>query len=330
MFRFATPWLLVVGLVIPLMVWHYFRRRPKSEPALRYSHLNFFGGIKPAWRVRLRWLPTMLRLIVIACLTVALARPQKGQSGQEVETEGIDILLALDVSTSMRAEDFKPQNRLYVAKQTIKEFIAGRKNDRVGLIIFARQSYTQCPLTLDYGVLLNFLEQIDFGQIEDGTAIGLAIANCVNRLKDSPAKSKVIVLLTDGVNNAGEIEPVTAAGLAQALQIRIYTIGIGKPGAALYPVADPVFGKRYVYLPNEIDETMLKKIADLTGGLYYRAKTEKMLSRIYQQIGQLEKTKFKVKEYKHYAELFWPLTGFGLLVLLLEIFLGATIFRKLP
>jgi Ca-activated chloride channel family protein len=273
---------------------------------------------------------TFLRVLALALLAVAVARPQAGTENREVTSEGIDIMLALDISGSMRAEDFKPQNRLYVAKEEIKKFVEKRTSDRIGLVIFSQSSFTQCPLTLDYGVLLNFLDKVKFGMIKDGTAIGMALANCINRLRESPSKSKVIVLLTDGVNNAGEIDPLTAGSIAKTMGIKIYAIGVGKPGNAMYPVDDPIFGKRYVYLPNEIDEVGLRAIAEKTGGKYFRARSEKELEQIYDEIDKLEKTKVKVNEYVQYKELFSLFVYLGLGLLVIEIVMGQTIFRKIP
>jgi Ca-activated chloride channel family protein len=230
----------------------------------------------------------------------------------------------------MKAEDFKPQNRLYAAKEVIREFVSNRTSDRIGLVVFSRESFTQCPLTTDYNVLLNYLDEVNFGMIEDGTAIGLAVANCVNRLKDSKAKSKVIILLTDGVNNAGEIDPVTSARTAEALGIKIYTIGAGKPGKAMYPVDDPVFGKRYVSQENQIDEETLKELASITHGKYFRAKDTDGLKQIYGEIGQMEKTKIEVKEYTQYSELYGKFLMFGMLFFLAEIMLSRTVFRRVP
>jgi Ca-activated chloride channel family protein len=263
-------------------------------------------------------------------LAFALARPQSGRKGQEISSEGIDIVLALDISGSMRAEDFKPHNRLYVAKQVIKEFIEGRRSDRIGLVVFSKQSFTQCPLTLDYGVLFNFLDKVDFGMIEDGTAIGLAIANAVNRLRESEAEGKVVILLSDGRNNAGEIDPITAAQAARAMNVKIYTIGAGKPGNAPYPVDDPIFGRRYIYVENEIDEATLRQIAQITGGEYFRAKDEEGLALIYKQISEMEQTEIKVKEYLQYNELFSNYALAGLLLLVTEIVLANTRYRKIP
>jgi Ca-activated chloride channel family protein len=259
-----------------------------------------------------------------------MARPQSGEKGEEILTEGVDIILAIDVSSSMKAEDFKPKNRLHVAKQVVADFIRGRKNDRLGMVVFAAKSFTQCPLTLDYGILLSFLDQIDIGMIEDGTAIGMALATCVNRLRDSDAKSKVVILLTDGINNRGEIDPITAAKTAKAMGVKIYTIGAGKRGSALYPVDDPIFGRRYVRMPVEIDEETLQEIARLTGGRYYRATDGEALANIYREIGEMEKTEIKTKEYIRYTELFWYFLLPAMVLLGAEIVLANTRFRKIP
>jgi len=272
----------------------------------------------------------ILRMVALSILILAMARPQAGQREEEVITEGIDIMLTLDTSGSMKAEDFKPQNRLGAAKQVMEEFIKSRHNDRIGLVVFSRFSFTQCPLTLDYGVLLGLLEKIDIGMIEDGTAIGTAIANSVNRLRDSEAKSKVIVLLTDGINNAGKIDPLTAAKTASALGIKIYTIGAGTPGGALYPVDDPIFGRRYVRMDTEIDEALLEEIADKTGGMYFRAKDERGLREIYETIGKLEKTEIETREYANYKELGGGFLLPGFIILLMEVALANTVFRKIP
>jgi Ca-activated chloride channel family protein len=322
--------LLIGGIVIAAMAWYYFWKLPRRSASVRYSDLTLVRTGKKTTRQRFRPLVYLLRVIAVALLFVALARPQEGNERRDVETEGIDIMLVLDVSSSMKAEDFKPENRLFVAKDEISKFIDKRANDRIGLVVFSASAFTQCPLTLDYGVLKNFLDQVDFGMITDGTAIGLALATAVNRLIDSPAKSKVIVLLTDGVNNVWEIDPLTAANIAKTMKVKIYTIGIGKPGAAMYPVDDPLFGKRYVYLPNEIDEESLSKIAATTGGKYYRARSEDELSKIYSEIDQLEKTKVKVHQYTQYRELFfaWMMAGFAVLVV--EMILSQTYFRKIP
>ena len=271
-----------------------------------------------------------MRLLVISLINVGYARQQSGRSEEKVTTEGIDIILAMDISSSMLAEDFKPKNRIEAAKAVAAEFIKGRQNDRIGLVVFAGQSFTQCPLTLDYGILLRFLQEVHIGMIEDGTAIGMAIGNCVNRLRDSKAKSKVVILLTDGRNNRGELDPLTAARVAKTFDIRIYTIGAGKKGDALYPIEDPIFGKRYVRMPVEIDENLLKQIASITGGKYFRATDRTSLEKIYADIGNLEKTKIEIKEYTRYKELFSKYLLLALSLLLLEIVLANTKFRKIP
>ena len=328
--RFANPIFLILLGLIPIFIWDYFRRQKTREASIVFSDTSMARGIRPGFRVRYRYVPMVLRMIAIFIFILAIARPQSGQEEEEIITEGIDIMLTLDTSSSMRAEDFKPQNRLGAAKEVMEEFIRSRHHDRIGLVVFARHSLTQCPLTLDYGVLLDLLDKIDIGIIEDGTAIGTAIANSVNRLRDTATKSKIIILLTDGINNAGKIDPSTAAKTAKALGIKIYTIAAGRPGSALYPVENPIFGKRYVQMDTEIDEALLKGIADETGGLYFRAKDEKGLREIYETIGQMEKTEIETKEYANYTEMagYFLLPGF--IILLLEILLANTVFRKIP
>lgn len=322
--------LLLGAATVAVMIWYYWRHYPRRSASVRYSDLTLVRTGKITTRQRLRPMIYGLRILAVALLFVALARPQLGNQRRDIESEGIDIMLCLDISGSMRAEDFKPENRLAVAKDEIGKFIDRRASDRIGLVIFSRSAFTQCPLTLDYGVLKNLLSQVNFGMIDDGTAIGLALATAVNRLTDSPAKSKVIVLLTDGNNNVWEIDPMTAANVAKTMGVKIYTIGVGKPGNAMYPVQDPVFGKRYIYIPNEIDEVSLRKIADMSGGKYYRARSEQELSDIYSEIDRLEKTKIKVHEYTQYRELFFGYLVAGFIVLLIEMVLGQTYFRKIP
>jgi Ca-activated chloride channel family protein len=330
MFRFQDPIFLIFVLVAIGLLVYYFKFKKAKTASIRYSDVNLVRRLRPSLRLRERHILPVLRALAIIFLAFALARPQSGRKEQEISSEGIDIMLILDISGSMRAEDFKPHNRLYVAKQVIKEFIQGRHSDRIGLVVFSKQSFTQCPLTLDYGVLFNFLDQVDFGMIEDGTAIGLAIANSVNRLRESDAKSKVVILLSDGRNNAGEIDPITAAQAAEAINVKIYTIGAGKPGNAPYPIDDPIFGRRYVYIENEIDEPTLKQIAQITGGEYFQAKDEKALARIYNQISQMEMTEIKVEEYLQYNELFSNYAFMGLMLLVIEIVLANTRYRKIP
>jgi Ca-activated chloride channel family protein len=328
--RFANPLFLLLLPIIPLLVWDYFRRAKTREASIVFSDISIPKNIRPGFRVKYRHVPIILRMLAIFIFILALARPQAGQKEEEIITEGIDIMLTLDISGSMKAEDFAPQNRLGAAKDVMRDFIKSRRNDRIGLVVFSRYSFTQCPLTLDYGTLLELLDKVDIGMIEDGTAIGMALTNAVNRLRDSTVKSKIIVLLTDGVNNAGKIDPLTASKAAKALGVKIYTIGAGKPGGAMYPVEDPIFGKRYVHIDTEIDEALLKNIADETGGLYFRAKDKEGLEEIYKTIGQLEKTKIETKEYANYTELAGVFILPGFIFLLLEIMLANTLFRKIP
>ena len=325
---FAYPWVLYFLIIVPLMiVWYWFKGKQK-QPSITYSSLNIFRNIAFSWRERFRHIPIILRVLAVALLIVALARPQNFSSGENIYTEGIDIAMVLDISGSMLAEDLKP-NRIEAAKNVIKDFIKGRTSDRIGLVIFARDSFTQCPLTIDYSVLLNLLSQVKSGMIEDGTAIGNAIANGVNRLKDSKSKSKIIILLTDGVNNSGEVDPVFAAQIAKTFGIRIYTIGVGTKGEAPYPVQTP-FGTRYQMIPVEIDESVLKQISNITGGEYFRATDNKTLKDIYDKIDKLEKSRVEVTSYRNAKELFYPWLGAGLFLLVLEVGLSKSIFRRLP
>jgi Ca-activated chloride channel family protein len=268
-------------------------------------------------------------MMAVAGIIIALARPQSGLRGEEIKTEGIDIMLALDVSSSMLAEDIEP-NRVEAAKAVAADFVQGRRNDRIGLIVFSGKAYTQCPLTLDYGVLLELFDEMKVGMIEDGTAVGMGLGLAVNRLRDSDAESKVIILLTDGRNNRGEIDPKTAAQLAASYDVRVYTIGAGKHGTARYPVDDPFLGRRYVQMRVDVDEEMLQEVAKLTGGHYFRATDRASLESIYEEIDELEKTEIEVTEFTTYSELFHFPLGFAIVVLLLEVIGVNTRFRKLP
>ena len=288
-------------------------------------------NIPVSWRQRIRKNMYLFRLAIIGLIILGLARPQSGTRKQEITTEGIDIMMVMDVSSSMLAEDFKPKNRIEAAKDVAEEFIHGRTNDRIGLVIFAGEAFTQCPLTLDYGVLTELIDKVQVAPRDwDGTAIGNGIATAVMRLKDSKARSKVIILLTDGRNNAGEINPLTAAQVAQTFDIRVYTIGAGTRGTALYPIDDPIFGRSYRSLPVEIDEDLLRKVAAQTNGQYFRATDTEKLRQIYQEINEMEKTKIEVKEFTKYKELFVNYAGAGLALLLLELLLLNTWLRKLP
>lgn len=272
MFRFANPEYLLLLLILPVLGFYYWRRSHRLSARVNYSTLRHMKNVPVSLRQRLRKNLFLFRLLIIALIIVGLARPQSGTRKQEIITEGIDIMMVLDVSSSMLAEDFKPNNRLEAAKAVAAEFIQGRTNDRIGLVIFAGEAFTQCPLTLDYGVLLELLDKVKVApQDWDGTAIGNSLATAVARLKDSRSKTKIIILLTDGKNNAGEVDPMTAAQIARAFNIRVYTIGAGTRGTALYPVEDPIFGKRYVPMKVDIDEELLKRVAAQTGGQYFRA-----------------------------------------------------------
>jgi Ca-activated chloride channel family protein len=325
---FAYPWVLYFLLLIPLIgIWYFFRGK-KNRSTIIYSSFKLFPAQISSLRTKLIHLPIFLRLIALALLIIALARPQNFSSGTNINTEGIDIAMVLDISGSMLAEDFKP-NRLEAAKQVVDEFIQGRVSDRIGLVIFSRDAFTQCPLTIDYSVLRNLLKDIRSGMLEDGTAIGNAIANGVNRLKDSDAKSKVIILLTDGVNNAGEVDPQSAAEIARTFGIRIYTIGVGTRGEAPYPVQTP-FGIRYQMMPVEIDEALLKQIAERTGGQYFRATNNRALKEIYDRIDKMEKSKIEVTSYRSAQELYFSWLAAAFIFLLVEAGLSRTFLRKLP
>jgi len=331
MLRFANPWLLLLLALVPLYLLVEFKLGVRRRPAVTFSALSAarraVGGTFP-WK---RYVRPVLRATLLAVLFVALARPQSGSGSQSVETEGIDIVLAIDVSGSMKTEDFKPQNRLEVAKDVVADFIQGRTSDRIGMVVFAAQSFTQCPPTLDYNVLLELLRSVRVGMIDESrTAVGMAIATATNRLRASDAKSRIIILLTDGRNNSGEIDPVTAAQAAKALRVRIYTIGAGTPEGGPIPVDDPVWGRRYVNAETDIDEGTLKEIASITGGLYFRAKTEGMLAEVYRRIGELEKSKIEVKHFTTYTELAPKLIIAGLILLLLELALAASAVRGIP
>lgn len=326
---FANPtYLYLLLLLIPMIGWYIYKLR-KSQASLQVSSTEAFevaGAV--SWKVYLRHVPFVLRTLAIALLIVVLARPQSTDSWQNSTTEGIDIVMAMDISTSMLAEDLKP-NRLEAAEDVAASFINGRQNDNIGLVVFAAESFTQCPLTIDHGVLLNLFKDIQPGIIQDGTAIGLGLANAVSRIKDSQAKSKVIILLTDGVNNTGEIAPVTAAEIAKTFGIRVYTIGVGTQGEAPYPIPT-AFGIQYQNVPVEIDEQVLKQIASTTGGQYFRATDNASLKEIYSEIDQMEKTKISVQEFSKKQEEYknWALIVFALL--LVEVLLRNTLLRNIP
>lgn len=301
---------------------------------MRLDDTSPFRFAARSWKVVLMPLQMFLRLLAFTMLVTVLARPQTQNSWKNQVVEGIDIMLAMDVSTSMLAEDLRP-NRIEAAKQVAAEFISGRPNDNIGLSIFAGEAFTQCPMTTDHSSLLSLLQGVrtdiaERGLIEDGTAIGMGLANAVSRLKDSKAKSKVIILLTDGSNNRGDISPMTAAEIAKSFGIRVYTVGVGTNGTARYPYPMPGGGKQYVNLPVEIDTKTLKEIAGITEGDFYRATNTRELHQIYQEIDKLEKTKLKVRKYSKSYEAYQPFALVAVIALLLEILLRITIFRRIP
>lgn len=326
---FANPsYLYLLLLLLPLIGWYIYKLQ-KSQASLQVSSSEAFdapGGT--SWRVYLRHLPFVFRMMAIGLLILVLARPQSTNSWQNSSTEGIDIMLAMDISSSMLAQDLKP-NRLEAAKDVAASFINGRPNDNIGLVVFSGESFTQCPLTTDHAVLLNLFKDIQSGMIDDGTAIGLGLANAVSRIKDSQAISKVIILLTDGSNNMGEIAPVTAAEIAKTFGIRVYTIGVGTKGEAPYPF-QTAFGVQYQNIPVDIDEPTLKQIAATTGGQYFRATNNSSLKEIYSEIDKMEKTKINVQEFSKKLEeyKYWALLIFALL--LVEILLRKTVLRNIP
>jgi Ca-activated chloride channel homolog len=327
-YRFEDPLVLLLLLLIPGLVFWYLRRL-RHGGTLQFSRVREVRKADGGRSGRLRHAPFALRVLGLTALIFAFARPQTGITDEQVTTEGVDIVLALDVSSSMLAEDLEP-NRLEAAKQVAASFVEGRTNDRIGLVIFAGDAYTQAPLTLDYGVVTTLLGELQVGMIVDGTAVGMGLATAVKRLQASDAASRVVVLLTDGRSNRGEIGPVTAAQMAQALGIRVYTIGAGSLGTARIPVNSPGGGARYAQVRVDVDEPTLQEMAEVTGGRYFRATDRESLEEIWTQIDELERTEIEVQNFTRYGELFhWPLAA-GLLFLSLELGLGQTVLRKLP
>jgi len=315
-------WLL---LIIPLMIGWYIWRNAKLQGSLRMSALSGFSKVKKSKYTTLRHYGIVLRALAFLALIIALARPQSAFSWENSTTEGIDIVIATDISGSMLAEDLKP-NRLEAGKQIAIDFIKDRPEDRIGLVIFSGESFTQCPLTIDHDVLINLFGEIRNGMVEDGTAIGMGLATAVNRLKESDAKSKVVILLTDGSNTTGSIPPLTAAEIAKQMKVRVYTVGVGTKGYAPYPVQTPA-GIQYQQVPVTIDEGVLKEIAKVTGGQYFRATNNAALKKIYEQIDQLEKAKVAVTQYNKKTERFLPFALIAMVLLLTEFLLRNTIFK---
>ncbi len=319
-------------ILVPVVLWAYMKLRPHGR--VRFSSIKNLKRIKPSYMLKARHILVGLRVLALCLLVIALMRPQHGIEETKIKTEGIDIILAVDVSGSMLAEDFVLQgqrmNRLEVVKEVVREFIKKRANDRIGLVVFAGEAYMQCPLTLDYGVLLKFLDRIDIGMIADGTAVGDGLATALARLKDVESKSKVVVLLTDGVNNAGRVDPQNAAGLAKALGVKVYTIGAGSKGKVPYPARDFFGNKVYQWMMIDVDEASLRNIADTTAGKYYRATDTRKLQRIYEEIDRLEKTKMEVTSYTDHKELFPLFVLFAFALILIEVVLRYTVLRTLP
>ena len=328
MFRFEDPWVLLLLALVPLTYW-LRGRGARRTGALRFSALDTVRQTGTGIRTWLPRVPVMLGAAGVITVIVALARPQTGITSETVLTEGVDIIMVMDVSSSMLAEDLEP-NRLEAAKGVAADFVGGRRNDRIGLVAFAGEAFTQVPLTLDYSAVRSLMGELRVGIIEDGTAVGMGLGTAVKRLQASDAESKVVILLTDGRSNRGEIGPVTAASMAQALGVRVYTIGVGTRGNAPVPVADPLLGTRLVTMRVDIDEPTLQKIAELTGGRYFRATDNESLASIYEEIDELERTEIEVDNFTQYAERFGVVLAFGLLLLLMEVGLSQTVLRKLP
>ena len=329
-FDFAEPWALALLLLLPAGWWYL--RRARASGALAHSRTGAMARIAGRRPLLISRVPGWLRVTALSALVLALAAPQTGSSVVNVDAEGIAIVVALDISSSMLAEDFAPQNRLTVAKEKVAAFVRGRQYDRIGLVAFAGEALTQVPITIDYPVVYQALDQLQAGsqQLEDGTAIGTAIATAANRLRRAPGESRVIILMTDGENNRGEIDPITAAQAAAAYDVKIYTIGVGSEGLAPIPVATGPFGLQYATLPVHIDETLLREIASLTNGRYFRATNEAALDSVYQQIDTLEKTTVEVRRYVEYTPHVLPLVLLAGLALLSEWTVRASRWGRVP
>jgi Ca-activated chloride channel family protein len=329
MFRFAHPYaFLLLLLLVPL--FYYEIRAKGRRRSLAYSSIDLFvrAGLEaPVWK---RYGRLLLRVLVLVLIVIGIARPQTGRSESSIRTEGVDIMLVLDTSSSMQAQDFKPKNRLHAAKEVVKDFISKRVNDRIGLVVFSAQAISQCPLTLDYAVLTELVDQVDFGMLDDGTAIGVALATACNRLKDSEAESRVAVVLTDGRNNTGMVSPLTAAKVAKSLGVKVYTIGVGTTGVAPMPVKDRLFGTRIVRMEVQLDEETLQQIAEVTDGEYFRATDAEELKKIYDRIDELEKTEIETLTFTSYTDKFSFFIIPALCLLFLELVLGESLIREFP
>ena len=327
-----SAYLFLMLLIIPFTIWYVMKGRKRGATML-IQDTGAYSNVSKSYKYYLIHVPFILRMVALAMLAIILARPQTTDNWQNTEIEGIDIMLCVDVSTSMLSEDLKP-NRIEAAKSVASEFINGRPNDNIGLTIFAGEAFTQCPLTVDHAVLLNLFHSVNSdiaarGIIDDGTAIGMGLVNAISRLKDSKAKSKVIILLTDGSNNRGEISPLTAAEMAKSFDIRVYTVGVGTNGTAPYPMQTSM-GVQYVNVPVEIDENVLRQIAQTANGQYYRATSNNKLKEVYEEIDKMERTKLQVKEFSRNEEAYQPFAWILLLALLGDVLLRQTILRTIP
>ncbi len=324
---FANKYIFLLFIAVLAYIIWYVCKNKVIEPSIRLSDTSPYRSVGKTWREWLVHAPFLLRVVALSMVILILARPQSSDNWQNTEIEGIDIMMAIDISTSMLAEDLKP-NRLEAAKDVAAQFINGRPNDNIGLTIFAGESFTQCPLTIDHEVLLNLFNNVKCNLVQDGTAIGMGIANAVTRLKDSKAKSKVIILLTDGTNNAGAISPLTAAQIAKQFGIRVYTIGVGTNGEAPYPYPTAM-GVRYINMPVEIDEQVLREIASTSDGEYFRATSNSKLQEVYEEIDKLEKTKLNVKEFSTKEEEYQPFALVALIAIALDLLLRTTVLRRI-
>ncbi len=326
--EFASPHFLLGLIIIPLLaIWYIFNCN-KQQAYVRFSDTGFFEKLPKSWKAYLRHSVFVLELAALSLFIIALARPQSSSKKQNVNIEGIDIVLAMDISSSMLAADLKP-DRLEASKAVASDFVIGRPGDRMGLVVFSGETFTQVPLTTDHGMMLNMLKDMKCGMLEDGTAIGDGLASAVSRLKDSEAISKVVILLTDGDNNAGSIDPSTAAEMAKLFGIRVYTIGAGTRGTAPYPVQTPFGGVKYQQVEVNINESLLQQIANETGGKYFRAESKEKLQQIYDEIDKMERSKIEVSEYKRLHEEFYPFVIWGLILLVLSFILKNTIFKSI-
>lgn len=333
-FQFASPWILILLVLVPVLTARYYWILKSNTPAsLKHATTSLVSDLPQSWRIVWRPILYLFRLLTITLIVLALARPQIVQGREIISGEGVEIALALDISGSMASLDFEPNNRLDAAKQVINDFIAVRPYDKIGLVVFSNEAYNQSPLTLDHKMVSRSLEQVELATdlgLEDGTAIGLGIANAANMIANSEAESKVVVLLTDGVNNAGEIDPLTAAEAAKALGIKVYTIGAARPGEVPVPVPSLLSGTQIVYQESVLDEETLYQVAEITGGKYYRAEDTAGLKAIYDEINNLEKSKVEVEVYNQYYELAAALLIPALFIQLVEFIFRNTIFRKIP